>query len=875
MDSPVEVDPPSQNDDAFSRDSAVEAAEQALDCLKQFQSGFEEGSFLAQTGKRLQLAVKSVLETTTQAVESGRRRLRSGTSVESTTASTAKSSSSTTPAPGELELENLMNVAEYEIHQDPYRGIMAREQSLEIGTTITTPWNACEWGTLPPEPLEDPALLDPQVMVRHVGNCACPSLKEWTRTLLEERAKKSASNNKKRKRSLSSSDEKETTVQELFTVGVRPEGKDFACPCDFNPLCLATLGGVVNDVMEERCRALNEALPPERKGSPPTVAKFLKTAAGKVIKKSKENDDDDEVQVVGESISSSGATTANKKSSPVEIVDIEEVKPTPRKRSVFRDPARDSDSSDPFEFNGDNRETPIARKKKANSSSVPWSSPLLKASTNAVTDENPADIFTTSAIPQQELSAITFAEETRDALKAARHSVEVDTASLRSYIHRMLRVEPLSVDEDDGERLTVDKYMKILKDWHQHLQFVNPVADEKVLADDRTSLSMPPGISNLGATCYLNTQLQCLAQNLTFLNGIFSWRMVDESHQMNSVMSKLQKLLAEMFLGGHCKLTTLDFSNSLGLEHHEQQDPNEFARLLFDRMDESFQQCEGDLRNLLNKIFHGLTTYETVCMTCGSTSERSEGFMDLNLPIVKPPKDDNAKKTGTIEEAFAVSAGKNVDTDVQYCLDQYLCTEILDGENRYFCSQCDCKRDAKRSLKLAELPPVLNVQLSRYVFDREKFVKKKVSDKVLLPRTLAVQTGATTKKYFLCAIMRHQGNSAYSGHYVAEALDWLTGMWFEFNDENVKLLPDGPTCSYDPEAVPEPMDANNRKEKSSTPSGSQDAYNMYYVDQDYLAMTAKDAIVVREQLLQNCPNPGEVLGDVTDERKKMFRILSE
>lgn len=357
---------------------------------------------------------------------------------------------------------------------------------------------------------------------------------------------------------------------------------------------------------------------------------------------------------------------------------------------------------------------------------------------------------------------------------------------------------------------------------------------------------------------------------------------------MNSVMTKLQLLLAEMFWGGDSKLTTKDFSNALGLQHYEQQDPNEFARLLFDRMEESFRECDssndGELRHLLNRIFHGVTTYETVCMSCKKSSERNEGFMDLNLPIVKPPKTEK-RKTGTIEESFAIASAKNVDTDVQYCLDQYLCAEVLDGDNQYFCDNCNAKRDAKRILKLTELPPVLNVQLSRYVYDRVKFEKKKVSDKVLLPTSLKVQpAGGATKKYLLCAVMRHQGTTAYSGHYLAEAMDWSTGTWYEFNDETVKLLPGGPSSSFDPDAAGETPEikgeTNGSSDKSSTasksgPSGSQDAYNMYYVDETYLINTSRDAIQWRERLADETSSIGDVLSQVAEDRKDQFDQLSE
>jgi ubiquitin C-terminal hydrolase len=266
-----------------------------------------------------------------------------------------------------------------------------------------------------------------------------------------------------------------------------------------------------------------------------------------------------------------------------------------------------------------------------------------------------------------------------------------------------------------------------------------------------------------------------------------------------------------------------------------------------------------------------MTTYQTICMTCQHSSERSECFMDLNLPIVKreKPKD---KLQNDIKDFF----GKSVDTDVQYCLDQYICAEILDGDNQYFCSACDCKRDAQRVLKLTELPPVLNVQLSRYVFDITQYVKKKLSDKVLLPTTLAVpKSDGSMKKYTLCAVMRHQGTSAYAGHYVAEAMDWLTGQWFEFNDENVKLLSDGPSCSYDPD------ESETTDKKTTKMNGSQDAYNMYYVDEKFLAQNALDEVSRRASRCAAGNNDGNsetinnVLAEVSKQRNQKCVTLSE
>lgn len=745
------------------------------------------------------------------------------------------------PLPGEEELESLLADAAYEVHQDPYRGLQSQLQSLATGTQITTPWNACIWGTLQPEDVKVTDL-DSVAVVRHVGYCACPSMKAWTRSLQEGTKKKK----KGKKRARLSSP---TYSDQLFAVGTRPSDKLYRCRCDFNPLCLGSLGGVVNDILIERSKETDMEGPEPMdvdEQEDPRVAQHEKVKEDASAKGNGSSNTRVQAQSVLERL-----TSPENNDSP-EIVVLENEKESSEES--------EKSATNVFAFLDETakKEEPLAKLK-----------PLERET--EVVEVNPADVFT-EELPASDLLDISYPQATETLLKSLRHTINSDAKKIRNYTLQTLclKDQPANGSETTW---TVQMYMQALVVWQKSLSFVNPLHGVRAIRNEIIEISLPPGIENLGATCYLNTQLQCLAQNPAFLNGIFSWRVVNSTHNMNSVMSKMQLLFAQMVLGGDCKLSTLDFSNALGLQHNEQQDPNEFARLLFERMEESFQQCDkdGDLANLLRHIFQGATTYETICMTCQHTSERSEGFMDLNIPIVKraAAKDKSEKD---IKDFF----GKSADTDVQYCLDQYICAEILDGDNQYFCSECDCKRDARRVLKLTELPPVLNVQLSRYVFDLTQYVKKKLSDKVLLPTTLSVpKSDGTTKKYLLCAVMRHQGTSAYSGHYVAEAMDWLTGQWFEFNDEIVKLLPNGPSSSYDP------CQNETADKEAAVLSGSQDAYNMYYVDESYLAQNALDQLsrrashCAREDSGRSSETMTTVLAEVAKKRQQKYATLSE
>lgn len=215
----------------------------------------------------------------------------------------------------------------------------------------------------------------------------------------------------------------------------------------------------------------------------------------------------------------------------------------------------------------------------------------------------------------------------------------------------------------------------------------------------------------------------------------------------------------------------------------------------------------------------------------------------------------------------------------------------------YYPISCNRKCDATRSMVFSKLPPVLNIQLARYVFDRwvmlvfahcntkntkakirvfshksnilwihthrETLSKRKLQTKVLLPKSLELPPSATEShkpaKYILCAVQNHlgmfcdchhpesvtatwftnvpphclcQGTSAHGGHYIADVMDWSTGVWHEFNDSEVTILENGPTSSF--KTSDDSMEEENSVEESKV-SGSADAYNLFYVDQEYLA----------------------------------------
>lgn len=456
-----------------------------------------------------------------------------------------------------------------------------------------------------------------------------------------------------------------------------------------------------------------------------------------------------------------------------------------------------------------------------------------------------------------------LSEVTIEQLHAVRREVQIDLHPLRSFVDNIVLAHP-------DANCTQAAYIDRIQRFHNSMLFTNPLKLNRPAVDGAMRFAVPPGMKNLGATCYLNTQLQCLARNMAFLDGIFAWRPSTQS-RMDSVLSTLQQIMARLTYGVDAICATEEFSKALGLQNDEMQDPNEFARLLFQRMHEAFQQSslhgnggeKSSLATLLPTLFEGDMTYQTQCHSCGRITERSEKFMDINLPIVHPTLVVAKGKRGQlqIEEAFSVAKKGDRETTVQFCLEKYMFAEELYGDNQYWCESCAAKRDATRRSVFAKLPPVLNLQLCRYVYDRKLQTKKKLTDRVLLPQYLDVKSAYDSEfsRYRLCAVMKHLGSSAYQGHYIAESMDWQTGAWFEFDDEKVSILRNGPTCC--------PDETNISKNKTK---GSQDAYNIYYVQESFLGRCAMQSIASSEMR-----GEAETIRKLDLERQGRYDVLAE
>ncbi|KAM4611589.1 uncharacterized protein ACJ7VT_012261 [Polymixia lowei] len=261
---------------------------------------------------------------------------------------------------------------------------------------------------------------------------------------------------------------------------------------------------------------------------------------------------------------------------------------------------------------------------------------------------------------------------------------------------------------------------------------------------DSSSASDYHGLTNQGATCYLNSVLQVL-----FLTKDFREAVGRGGQDSTTIDSHLERLFANLWsrtADTHCIAKILGIT-----EVYEQHDVAEyFEKILHLSSPEASQMFKGCLR------------YRTTCSSCQNQSDLDALFWSLPLSMEDPG-----------HQTYSVKKG----------LEAFFMPSEVSGDNKVYCDKCRAKADATIECNMTRHPEILTLLLKRFEFDYETMCYVKLTCYVDVPQTL--QTESCT--YDLYALVDHIG-SLKGGHYTAMIKSYETGEWYHFDDAYVTMV---------------------------------------------------------------------------------------
>ena len=330
------------------------------------------------------------------------------------------------------------------------------------------------------------------------------------------------------------------------------------------------------------------------------------------------------------------------------------------------------------------------------------------------------------------------------------------------------------------------------------------------------------GLTNIGATCYMNSTLQC------FINNKFLTEYLLNKSVFSSIINNKDKceltccyclLLAQVCCNLNIKSSykpeqfkkIISIKNPLfkGIQANDSKD---LINFMLEEMNSELNQLENkndncqinkiylqkiqknkelmlnafimeytkNNKSIIPRIFYFINEIQTECLNCHQIKYNYQVSFIFDFLL-----------KSTYEYCLkcnipSMSKGE-ICISLLNCFEYYIQPNLFEKENKLYCNSCNTEANGKYTNLIYSLSPTIIISLNR---GKNNVFSCKVDFPEFLDLQKYVLCPHSNKQYELKGVITHLGPSGMAGHFIAYCKHRISNKWYCYNDSVVSLCSD-------------------------------------------------------------------------------------